>query len=106
MKPFFETTCDKCGVIDEAKFVDANIHVKQICNSCGCYIKFFSKNKLIHEKELKLRIFEVVKGDLKIIEQTKEKIDFPPKDNFYLYNVRLLYWKLYLQICNDFKMFN
>jgi hypothetical protein len=94
MECFFETVCHKCGQIDEAKFSLGSTHLKQICNGCGAYIKFFDKNKVPPVPEIKLRIWAICSSDIELINKLKKEILFPENTNG-LYQ-KVAYWKLYL----------
>lgn len=72
-KPFLEHHCVKCGITDEAKFILGSVHLKQVCNHCGFYVKFFDKTKLPSTAECE---FIELKGLGK----------------------QLMYWRLYLKI--------
>lgn len=95
-KPFFETGCHKCGCIDEAKFVfSSNMAVKQVCNGCGAYIKFFDKGLVPTHIAIKQKIWYIVEADVKIIDAAKKEVEFIELTGM---QQRLMYWKLYLYI--------
>jgi hypothetical protein len=81
MLTFFEHSCFKCGIVDEYKFTYAGPHIKQVCNNCGAYVKFFDKNKIPDIKEIKLKIWHLTNQDLTVIS---------------FLNGKMMYWKLYL----------
>lgn len=95
VKPFFETTCHKCGSVDEAKLILGSVHVKQICNGCGCYVKFFNKALIPDIPEIKMKIW-AISSDLTAIKEAKESIDFVEKLSG-IYG-KIMYWKLYLEM--------
>lgn len=98
-KPFFEHTCHKCGLIDEARFVfSSNMAVKQICNGCGFYVKFFDKALVPTVFDIKQKIWYIVEANLGIIKEAKREVEFI--DNLTGMPQRLMYWKLYLNIRN------
>ena len=61
-KPFIENACHKCGVIDEARFAYAGPHIKQVCNNCHFYVKFFNVKLIPDVKEIKLKIIALSVG--------------------------------------------
>jgi hypothetical protein len=95
MTSFFEHTCHKCGLIDEARFVFAGPHVKQVCNGCGFYVKFFDKAKVPDVREIKLKIWAITRQDLELIEQAKKAVDFTPCKGLY---EKMMYWRVYLKV--------
>lgn len=96
-KPFFEHSCHKCGVIDEARFSLGSVHLKQICNNCGFYVKFFDKNLLPTIHDIKTKIWFIAEQDLQVIKKAKDECEFNEGMGDKIYG-RLEYWKLYLQI--------
>jgi hypothetical protein len=94
MEPFFTHTCRKCGVTDEAKFYHAGPHLKQVCNFCGFYVKFFDKSKVPDVKEIKLKIFALADKNLEAIETGKKEIGFV--SGLTGLNEKLQYLNLYL----------
>ena len=92
---FFETSCHKCGCIDEACFVYAGPHIKQICNHCGFYQKFFDKKLIPDAKEIKLKIWFMCKESLESINEMKREIEFI--DGLRGLDLKIMYWKLYLK---------
>lgn len=95
VKPFFETDCHKCGSVDEARFILGNTHVKQICNNCGCYVKFFNKSLIPDIPEIKMKIWAIC-DNIDEINDAKSEIDFVDKLTG-LYG-KIMYWKLYLEM--------
>lgn len=95
VKPFFEHECHKCGSVDEARFSLGSVHLKQICNGCGAYVKFFDKKLLPDIPEIKIKIWGITQ-DLRVISQAKDDIDFVPGLSG-LYG-KVMYWKLYIQL--------
>lgn len=85
--------CHVCGVVDEAKFVYAGPHIKQLCNSCGKYVKFFNKALIPDVKEIKLSIWGI-KKDVETIEQAKKECGFV--DGLTGLDEKIQYWRLYL----------
>lgn len=96
MENFFTNECHKCGGIDEAKFVIAGPHVKQVCLHCGFYVKFFDKSQIPSATEIRLKIWGITGGNLEIIEDAKKKCDFTPLPNQNGLLAKLLWWKVYL----------
>ena len=87
--------CHHCGVVDEAKFVFSGPHIKQVCNGCSRYVKFFSKSKIPDVREIKLKIWSITK-DIDYIKKCKEKSSFV--ENLSGIEQKIMYWRLYLQI--------
>ena len=95
MKAFFEHSCHKCGLVDEAKFVHAGPHIKQVCNGCGFYVKFFDKAMIPDHIEIKQKIWYISKQNLLLINKAKEEVEFIECTGL---SRKLMYWKLYLKI--------
>ena len=87
--------CQRCGVVDEAQFTFSGPHIKQICNACGCYVKFFDKSKIPDAGETKLRIWALT-TDLSVIGDCKNRIGFV--DDLTGTNKKIMYWRLYLKV--------
>jgi len=87
--------CHHCGVVDEAKFVYAGPHVKQICNCCNKYVKFFDKALIPDARETKLRIWAITQ-DVPKITSAKAEIGFI--ENLKGLDLKMIYWRLYLQV--------
>lgn len=87
--------CHSCGVVDEAKFIFSGPHIKQLCNGCDRYVKFFHKNRIPDVREIKLKIWAIT-TDFKEISDAKIKSGFV--DNLIGIEQRMVYWRLYLQI--------
>ena len=98
IKPFFEHTCDKCGTFYEAKFVAANIHIKQVCVYCDAYVKFFEKRNMPSIEDIKKKIWALTGGNIDVINDYKFHTDFPKQDIEYRKDMQLEYYKLYLKI--------
>src|SRR5690242_12057509 len=96
-KPFFQTTCHKCGCIDEAKFVfSTNGAVKQICNGFGFYVKFFDKGLVPTVIAIKEKIWYIVEADINVIENAKIEVEF--LNDLKGLPRQIMYWKLYLHV--------
>lgn len=96
-KPFFETGCHKCGIMDEAKFVfSTNGAVKQICNNCRAYIKFFDKSLVPTVHDIKKKIWYITEADIQSINEAKKAVEFV--EGLTKLNAQLMYWDLYLHI--------
>lgn len=94
-------TCNTCGITDEAQFKYAGPHIKQVCNYCGAYVKFFSKGLLPDHKEIKLNIWSMVKGDTEKTETVKsESYHF---DGLSGLELKLAWWRLYLETRESFR---
>lgn len=87
--------CSHCGVTDEAKFIFSGPHLKQVCNSCGRYVKFFSKSAVPDAREVKFKIWGITQ-DTSFIDAAKEKSGFV--DGFNGLELRMMYWRLYLTV--------
>jgi len=98
MQLLIPNECHYCGVVDEAKFVYAGPHMKQICNSCGRYVKFFDKSKIPDSKEIKLKIWSITQ-DIDRISEAKKQCSFI--ENLKGLDLKVMYWRLYLQIRKD-----
>lgn len=96
MTAFFPHTCTKCGLIDEARFVYAGPHVKQVCNGCGFYVKFFDKALIPDVRDIRAKIWVVAVGNKDLIEQAKYACEFIP--GLSGVNGKMMYWKLYLEV--------
>lgn len=95
MQLLIPNECHYCGLVDEAKFVYAGPHIKQICNGCGKYVKFFDKAKIPDAKETKLVIWSITQ-DLEKINQAKANCNFI--ENLTGLDLKIMYWWLYLSI--------
>jgi hypothetical protein len=87
--------CHYCGLVDEAKFVYSGPHIKQICNGCDKYIKFFDKSKIPDVKEIKLTIWSIT-NNIEKISQAKNDCNFV--NDLKGLDLKIMYWRLYLQI--------
>lgn len=88
--------CHHCGVVDEAQYVFSGPHIKQICGSCGAYVKFVSKASIPDAREIKLKIWSITKQNLEIIDNAKQLCGFVEGLNGIEKNI--MYWRLYRQI--------
>ncbi len=95
MQLLIPNECHYCGLVDEAKFVYAGPHVKQICNGCGKYVKFFDKSKIPDARETKLAIWAIT-TDLAQINEAKQESGFV--ENLKGLDLKMIYWRLYLEI--------
>jgi hypothetical protein len=95
MKAFFEHKCHKCGLIDEARFVHAGPHLKQICNGCGFYVKFIDKSEIPDHIEIKQKIWFIANQNLALIKKAKQEVEFIELTGL---SRKLQYWKLYLKV--------
>ena len=96
MSKFFEHTCHKCGATDEAMFVYAGPHIKQVCNACGFYVKFFDKAKIPDIKEIKLRMWSISNQNAELINSLKPGVNFI--EGMTGLDGKIMYWKLYLAL--------
>lgn len=94
MQLLIPNECTYCGLVDEAKFVYAGPHIKQVCNGCGRYVKFFDKSKIPDSKETKLAIWAITQ-DIAEIEDSKYRIGFI--ENLKGLDLKMIYWRLYLE---------
>lgn len=95
MQLLIPNECHYCGLVDEAKFVYAGPHVKQLCNGCGRYVKFFDKAKIPDSRETKLTIWAITQ-DIAEISLAKDQIGFV--ENLKGLDLKMMYWRLYLEI--------
>lgn len=87
--------CPRCGVTDEAQFRFAGPHIKQVCNHCGSYVKFFNKSKIPDHQEIRLKIWSITQ-DLDTINKAKSNIGFV--ENLKGLHLKIMYWRLYLEL--------
>ncbi|WP_285011284.1 hypothetical protein [Pedobacter faecalis] len=87
--------CRTCGAVDEAKFVYAGPHIKQVCNACNKYVKFYGKGQMPDVREVKIRIWAITQ-DTARIESAKKEVGFvsDPVGP----EAKMLYWRLYLKL--------
>ena len=95
-QPFFEHACEKCGVIDEARFLHAGPHIKQVCNNCEAYVKFFPEHTIPDVEYIKQKIWNIVDGDQ--VKITEMKVDTEFVEGLTGKYAKLMYWNLYLNI--------
>lgn len=101
---FIECKCTKCGAIGESKLSISGKHVKQSCNSCGAYVKFYPQNDLPPLKDVRAWIWEYTGGDLAVIGVFKNATNFVNYEDYL--GKFIQYWKIYLQclkICGETK---
>lgn len=96
MKAFFEHGCHKCGVVDEARFVFAGPHIKQVCNNCGFYVKFFDKAMIPDIKQIRLKIWFISGQNVELINKCKQEVEFI--ENLTGLGGKMMYWQLYLKV--------
>lgn len=94
MKLLIETTCRKCGAVDEGRFEWSAHNLKQICISCEAYQMHYPQAKFPSTKEIKNRIWEIT-SDLELIQHIKDEIDFKELTGIH---EQVMYWNLYLQL--------
>lgn len=95
MELFIPHVCHVCGQTDEAKFVFSGPHVKQLCNSCGSYVKFVSKSVVPDATEIRFKIWSLTK-DVSLIDAAKEASGYV--DNLKGLEKRMMSWRLYLKV--------
>lgn len=88
--------CHKCGVIGESRLSWAGPHIKQSCDSCGSYQKFYDKALIPDVREIKIKIWGIANADLSLIETVKKEINFV--ENIKGVDAKLEYYKLYKKI--------
>ncbi|MCX3266574.1 hypothetical protein [Pedobacter agri] len=88
-------TCGICGARDESKFVYSGPHIKQICNSCGKYVKFVGKSTIPDAGEVRLRIWSITQ-DVDYIDVAKGSSGFI--EGLTGIDKNIVYWRLYLEI--------
>jgi hypothetical protein len=87
--------CHSCGKTDEAKFVYAGPHIKQVCNQCGRYVKFVSKGFIPDPRETKLKIWSIT-TDIETINSAKKSCIFV--EGLTGVDLKMVYWRLYLRL--------
>lgn len=80
-------------MVDEARFTYAGPHIKQVCNGCGFYVKFFNVKLIPDIKDIRLKIWAISNQNIEIC---KKEVDFI--DNLKELDGKMMYWKLYLQV--------
>lgn len=98
MELLFPHKCNHCGVTDEAKFIYAGPHIKQVCNNCGKYVKFVSQAIIPDVKEIKLKIW-AISTDIELIDFTKGLSGFI--HDLTGVDEKINYWRLYLKMRED-----
>lgn len=99
MQLLIPNECHNCGLVDEAKFVYAGPHIKQICNGCDSYVKFFPASRIPDYRDIKLRIWAITQ-DPPLINKAKQECAFV--ENAKGTDLKLVYWRLYLQLRKEF----
>lgn len=92
--------CHRCGVVDEAKFTFAGPHIKQVCNNCNSYVKFFNKSWVPDKTEIKLRIWAITQCT-STLASLKKEIGFIDTGLTPL-EEKMQYWRLYLKVRSTF----
>lgn len=93
--------CQSCGLVDESKFKYAGPHIKQVCNGCNSYVKFYSKWLIPDPKEIVLKI-QSITMDIDEINEAKKVIGFVLPNGVNSLDKKIMYWRLYLQIRKEF----
>lgn len=93
IEPLIPCHCHRCGVIGESRLTWAGPHIKQSCDACWAYVKFYDKALIPDMREMKIAIWGLVKADLNIINQVKNEIGFVEKLTGL--DAKLQYYKLY-----------
>jgi hypothetical protein len=96
MENFFTHSCHKCGGVDEAKFVLSGPHVKQVCLHCGFYVKFAGHAIIPDIAEIRLRIWQISKGNVEIIEAAKVATGYVQIEDKLLHKIQ--WWRVYLRV--------
>lgn len=96
MNNLIESSCHKCGVIGESRLSWAGPHIKQSCDSCGAYQKFYDKALIPDVREIKILIWGIAKSDINLIGEIKKDIQFVEGLNGL--DAKLQYYKLYKAI--------
>ena len=85
-------------MVDEARFYFSGPHIKQVCNQCGAYVKFFQQRNIPDVTEIKLRIWAIT-NDESHINACKSEVGFPASlDGLPPVQKKMLYWRLYLVV--------
>lgn len=93
---FFPHTCTKCGHTDEARFVYAGPHVKQVCNHCGFYVKFFPIGSIPDVREIRLKIWHAAAEDLELITRAKHEAEFTERRETLA--AKMQWWRVWLKV--------
>lgn len=93
---FFPTTCHRCGVTDEARFQYAGPHIKQVCNACGFYVKFFDKGAIPDVRAIREKIWFVSKQDLELVHKAMTEAEYVAGTEGM--TAKMMWWKVYLQV--------
>lgn len=99
MQLLIPNECHNCGLVDEAKFVYAGPHIKQICNGCGSYVKFFPASKIPDSRDVKLKIWSITR-DIRKIAYAKSVCGFV--EDLSGTDKKIMYWRLYLAVRKEF----
>lgn len=102
--PFFEHICHEsdCGLADEARFLHAGPHIKQVCNGCGAYVKFFPEHLIPDVEYIKQKIWNIVDADQSRIDAMKKDVEFI--EGLSGKYAKLMYWNLYLNLRQEESM--
>jgi len=95
MELLFPHECHNCGLVDEAKFIYAGPHIKQVCNGCDRYVKFVSQSIIPDVREIKLRIW-AISTNVVLIDVYKGMSGFVP--DLTGLDGKIMYWRLYLKM--------
>lgn len=87
--------CHNCGLVDEAKFIFSGPHIKQVCNGCDRYVKFYAMSAIPDVTEIKLKIWSITRN-VGIINSCKKYSSFVP--NLSGIEKKITYWRLYLKV--------
>jgi hypothetical protein len=87
--------CSYCGTTDEAKFIFSGPHLKQVCNGCNRYVKFYSKSAVPDTQEIKHKIWAITQ-DTAFIDAAKEESGFVISASGF--DLKIMYWRLYLKV--------
>lgn len=87
--------CIRCNTTIPHKYTISGPHVKEICGSCGFYIKFTRKTEIPSVAESKALIWEIT-NDLKIIAELKLKLGLFNKED------SIGYHNLYVEILKHY----
>lgn len=93
---FFPHSCHRCGQTDEARFAYAGPHVKQVCNACGAYVKFFPIGAIPDVLTIRGKIWYVSGQSRELIERAKvaaEYADQPDK-----LQAQMAWWRVWLEV--------
>lgn len=93
---FFPHTCPRCNVTDEARFTYAGPHIKQVCNGCGAYVKFFDKGLIPDVRAIREKIWFVSGKDLELVHKAMSAAEYIPGTGEI--TAKMQWWRVWLEV--------